>query len=38
MDGNYDGSDILNAKDSINLLTPAPLTNDSVKKELKLKE
>lgn len=38
MDGNYDGSDILTAKDSINLLTPAPLTNDSVKKELKLKE
>jgi hypothetical protein len=38
MDGNYDGSDILNTKDSLNLVIPAQLANDSAKKEEKLKE
>lgn len=38
MDGNYEGSNNLTLKDSINLITTSPLLNDSIKKEEKLKE
>ncbi len=38
IDGNYDGSNILTPKDSVNLITTTPLLTDSVKKEKKLKE
>jgi membrane-bound lytic murein transglycosylase D len=38
MDGNYNGSDILTPKDSVNLITPAELIKDSAKKEEKVKE
>ncbi len=38
MDGNYDGSDTLSAKDSVNLIIPTTLIKDSLKQGNKAKE
>ena len=38
LDGNYEGSNQLTQSDSVNLITTAPLLNDSIKKEDKPKE
>ena len=38
MDGNYDGSNKLTSKDSVNLLTTTPLSKDSLNTEEKISE
>ena len=38
MDGNYDGSNKLTSKDSVNLLTTKPLSKDSLNTEEKISE
>ena len=38
MDGNYDGSNKLTSKDSVNLMTTTPLSKDSLNTEQKVSE